>query len=220
MTGYEFLASLVGSLAWPVVVLIVLIVGRKKVSQAATALIGKIPVIRELQAGMVSAKFAEEARELKEDAEITEAPAGVSVIDSESVLDITSGTVPDIVEPESMTRLESAQRLLTVDPWAAVISGWTEVEYAIRDYYERVTQQPAPKRGAIDLLRRIGREDSDLDSHLLDLIMKLSRMKSDLLHERTSPVPVAAAQDYLYSVRVVVDQLNRSADQQMVTNQP
>lgn len=217
MTGYEFLASALSSLAWPAVIGITLLVGRKKVSEFAEAILARVPNMSEFNAWSVSAKFADKARVLREETEIVDSLPVAEAVLAETVVDVTSeapqqgsSASASASHPRFREDLANADLLLAVDPRAAVISAWVEVERAIQDRYETVMHTAPPKRPAMMLLKELASHDAGLPITQVKTIRELSSLRNALLHERNSHVTSDAAEDYLYTANSVIEHLLNS----------
>src|SRR5690349_11059570 len=100
-----FIASVIGSLAWPATVLCVVLLLRKE-------LIALLPFLRKLKAGPLEAVFEREVKELKSE---------------------TARTLPSpetkAVDNDNLRRL---YELAKVSPRASIVEAWQGVEFAAR----------------------------------------------------------------------------------------
>ena len=127
MGALEFIAQLVGSLAWPLVVLCVAVAARREIRDLIRSL-------RRLTYG----DFAAEFRRLEETSErIAESPT--------------------VALPAPRTADELVDDLLTVSPKAAVVEAFRAVERSIVDAAERHGMVESGRRSVTNVIRDLGR---------------------------------------------------------------
>jgi len=124
-----FVASIVGSLAWPVTVLIALILLRKQI-------IDLIPGIRRLKYKDLEVDFGKELEKIEKNVRTIEAPPPARM------------PLPAGMQPESLpkTQAELLERLATLSPNAAILESWRNVERAL-DYYFKSRSVERPLSG-------------------------------------------------------------------------
>lgn len=124
-----FVASVIGSLAWPVTVLIALFLLRKQ-------LIELIPGIRRLKYKDFEVDFGKELQKIEEKVRTIEAPPP------------TKMQLPADVQPEPLpkTQDELRERLAALSPNAAILESWRNVERTL-DFYFKSRSIERPQSG-------------------------------------------------------------------------
>jgi hypothetical protein len=117
MDVLSFIASIVGSLAWPATAFGIVLLLRKQ-------LVAMLPYLRKLKAGPVEAEFERE----------------VEVLEAESPLSLPP-TEQKLLTDESKRLLELAQ----VSPRAAILEAWHGVEFAARNAVLHNAGSPIPE---------------------------------------------------------------------------
>lgn len=107
MNWLEFIASLVGSLAWPVAAAIIALVFHKQVS-------GLLAKVKTLKWGEASVDFTEKLDQAENEAD---------------ALPVQTGDQPAVPPPAPSGRFHD---LLAISPNAAILDTWSEVESAVR----------------------------------------------------------------------------------------
>lgn len=170
MTSLEFVASLIESLAWPLVVLVAVWILRKPLGQL-------IPLLEKLKYKDLELDFS---RRLEEAREVTAAlpPAGRE----------------EIAAGES-----EAARLAAVSPRAAILEAWRVLESAIltaaHSLGESFSQQGRPLLvSAITALERSGM----IDRGLGDVLDDFRQLRNAAAHAPDFAVPVSEAISYVH----------------------
>lgn len=125
MSYLEFIIQMSNAWAWPLVTAGALVFLRKPIKLAATGIVARVDDIRRIKAPGVDVEFGREAKEL---AEATgERRVLPTKADRESPL-----------PPESTDeKFAKYQDLVTLDPTAAVLASFAELESLIRQEFER-----------------------------------------------------------------------------------
>lgn len=105
MSGLEFAASAVGSLAWPVAAVIIAAIFHKQIS-------GLLAKIRKLNWGDASVELAEQLDKVEDKARVIEAEAAN----------------PPVVPDQEEVPDDRFQALLAISPSAAILDAWKPVE--------------------------------------------------------------------------------------------
>lgn len=112
MSVLQFIASLVSSLSWPLVVIAVVLVFRKPLSAILGQLVARVSALTKVAAGSFEAEFAHRAADLLTPAD-NEAPTERSG---------RRNSVSSPVEGGQRAQLEQARNLADIDPRAAVLA--------------------------------------------------------------------------------------------------
>lgn len=177
----NFISSLVGSLAWPVVVLVIVLLLRHRI-------LGLIPSIRELQIGNLAIKFKEQVKELGEEAE---------------------KTIPALPERTAEVEgLDTIWKLAEISPRSSIIEAWrvveTEARRALRaaGMYEMQEKYLPPARMGHSLARR-----EVIDSKLSDLFNELRLLRNRAAHSQAFSIDEDVARDYIRTAMGIAGRL-------------
>lgn len=171
MSGFEFAASLVASLAWPVTVVALALVFRKALLGLMSGLFKRMGMMTELKAGnLVALKFSESVEQLDE--QITE-DARELVIEQ---------TEPDLAD-EDTARLS---------PRTLVIESWIYLEDVI--YWALYGEEPPTgvRRPPV----RVAVSNSALPLDLKKQIFDLHRLRNAAVHESGLEISEQTAREY------------------------
>lgn len=214
MNNLDFFASLVQSLAWPVVVGALLIIGRGQVAKVAAALIARIPEIASLKAGSGEINFDARAAEVFQQAAITIHSSEPSVSDSS---DASSRREP-VIDGVDADHLFGGigwgvvEKLLDAEPRAAVLLSWIAVEDALNKRFAAMFPGDADRRVPVrQKAERVLRFDED-GSATLDFLLDLQSMRNDVLHNAGTTFSRAAADDYVGAADIVIRRLTPTVD--------
>lgn len=113
-----FIAAIVGSLAWPVSLLVAVFMMRKPLTEL-------IPEIRRLKYKDLEVDFGKELEKIE------------AVMDTVERLPKSKGELPVEIEPEPLpkTRNELIEKLATLSPIAAILESWRNVERTLDIYF-------------------------------------------------------------------------------------
>jgi hypothetical protein len=112
----SFIASVIGSIAWPATALAVVLLLRRE-------LVALLPFLRKLKAGPVEAEFEREVKELESEAAATSPPP----------------------EPKALEgKAQRLFQLAEISPRAAVLEAWQGVEFAARRAVLKHAGSPIP----------------------------------------------------------------------------
>jgi hypothetical protein len=157
MDGYEFIASLVGSLAWPIAIFAIACVFHRQFRSLATR-------IQELTFPGGTAKFSHELDKARDAAEeITAAPDDVKG--------------PTKVVPGDPF-LELAEKL----PEAAVVQAYNTVLDVVHKHRHDLPNPPSPftPRSVVELLRQLGA----IDKQTMHLFKQVAATRNAAVHSR------------------------------------
>ncbi|WP_454116299.1 hypothetical protein [Microbacterium aurum] len=169
----EFISSLVGSLAWPVAVLAILIIFRKELVRLVATVRERIPSMTSVKGFGVEAVWsASEVRKVA--AEVSGLPDGASADDQ------PSGS-------------EKSVELARIEPSAGVINAFLDVEREVGRYLHRAG---IPWRGSpIPALQR-----SDLPRTVKDSVRDLSKLRNAAAHG-LGDITLDSALEYITTAR-------------------
>jgi hypothetical protein len=138
MDTLGFIASIIGSLAWPSVVLVCIFLLRKPLAQL-------IPLLRGLKYKGLEIDFGKRLEQLEEQADMASLPSIQP--------DAEMGQAPS---PE-VRYWETIELLSEVSPRSAIAEAWLRVEWALEDYFRRLgVERPQSYQGMLRVLRSRG----------------------------------------------------------------
>lgn len=196
------MASIIGSIAWPLVILVLILVLRAQIKKAAEAIVKRIADITEVTAPGVSVKLEKQINDL---AERTEAlpdstPTGENVVVSPQPAKIELRTFnPTVtVASEAEQQVTKYQRLAAENPKAAVLKAFSDLEVLLRRLYEQNlgAQGRFVSFGKIiDGLERAGL----LDEFVSRALREVSEIRNKVAHSDAA-VNQAMADGYIESI--------------------
>lgn len=156
MDWLTFFAAVIGSMAWPVVTVILLLTFRDELTKV-------VPFIKRLKAGPVEAEFDREVKQLKELA----APDGQ--------VEVTS--------PASVASKEFLFQLAQLHPRSAILESWVRLEAAARaalpqDISKSSKAGYVPAANLSQTLVNAGK----IDQSQVTLYHELRRLRNDVAH--------------------------------------
>ncbi|MDV7246766.1 MULTISPECIES: hypothetical protein [Rhodococcus] len=204
MGALEFIAAIVGSLAWPIVVLIVVVVLRRQIKELAGKLIARFAELIELNGPGFSFRFSEQLDELEREVEeiATKSAAGAKATEAEPDGASATEAEPDgasatEAEPDGASATDGAkvgegtrtagaeQRETTAlgeDPLVVLLRAYRVVEKAIARALDRhgiALQRQMPPNRALKLLSA----KADVDQGLRSIVADLATLRNKAVHE-------------------------------------
>lgn len=185
MDWLTFVSKAIDSLAWPIVVLVLGLVFRRK-------LLDLIPSIRKLKAGPVEAEFELAAKQvLANAAEVT-------------TRDALPGAKarPEVEAPgaqEIVARLINAR----TDPAGTILEGWAKVDGELFRLGQQMGLLADPLENTTKVYQSVMASDV-LPIGTKQLIRELRDLRNKVAHVKVTPTP-ESAQDYLLAVDRVVE---------------
>lgn len=186
MSVLEFIATLVKALAWPVVVLVAVVLFRDKLADLLTG------SMKRLKVGPIEAEWD---RTL-----------------SEAQVELEQPGVPSLDDPAVPvdTRRDLAQ-LANLAPAAAVMEGYANIERALRQLLEDAEDERALRTGASGLAR-LAVKQGLLNEETARAIEGLGVLRNLAAHGQAGEVTVERAVDYLALVDGVLFVLKNAED--------
>ncbi|BBY71624.1 hypothetical protein MINTM019_19220 [Mycobacterium paraintracellulare] len=197
MSWLEFVVQMSSALAWPAVASGAIVLLRKQIKTAATALVERIGEIANLKAPGVSIEFRQDVEKLAESTD--------SLVGDKGMPAITAGTSPRTVVLPQETTDERYMRYLEVsaiDPKAAVLWAFADFESLLRVQYKRRYPNERPNVGFRQIINRFA-GDGLLTEDLYGSMRELSNLRNRAAHEDTA-IDAATVYYYLQSVGNVV----------------
>lgn len=171
MDWLQFIASLIGSLAWPAVVLAAVVLLRRPLAAL-------LPLLRRLKYKDIEVEFDREVRELRDEAA--------------AVLPPLPRAVPSTVPENALLELAS------VSPRAAVVEAWLRVESAARRAIERRGVRPESGQALAGLqLTRTLRHAEILDNSARAVLDRLRMLRNQAVHAHDFAVGEESAREYV-----------------------
>ena len=165
MDFLSFLSNIIGSLAWPVILLVCFLLIRKP-------LVDLVPLIRILKYKEFEIEFGRKLEELEAQADRADLPSIPPA--AEGLKELT---------PEA-GYWETIERLSDVSPRAAIAEAWRRVEWALEDYFIKLgIERPPSYQGMVRVLRGLG-ERSKLPLAAMSLFQELRVLRNRAVHAR------------------------------------
>lgn len=189
MDPLTFIAEIAKALAWPAIILIVLLVLHRP-------LITLIPGIKFLRTKWFEVEFGKKLVEAETHAEKIPVPSSVP-------------EAWNFFGPSHSIKDMNLTRLVIISPRAAILETWTSLEVAMRDYL-RHKGKDSPK--SFHEIVRVLQGEADLPKDLVDLLNQLRDLRNQVAH--TSDVEVSASQalEYARLVNVVINYLRSDSE--------
>ncbi|MGX5682338.1 hypothetical protein [Schumannella luteola] len=173
----DFISSIVSSLAWPLVVLTLLLLFRPAIVSLLASLLARMDKLKRVKVpGGVEAEWfediVEDAEETAEDLPSRKTAAGTHV--------------PDATSPDDI-----ALELAKIDPASAVVTAFIGVERAAARALESLGE-PIPRNPVMGV-----RKSSKIDPALKALIADLSHLRNAAAHYREIDISAETARRYI-----------------------
>jgi hypothetical protein len=193
MSWPEFIVQMSQAWAWPAVTTGALVFLRKPIKLAATGIVARVGDIRRLKAPGVDVEFE---REVKQLAERTDERRTVP----------TTTAHESLLPPESTEeKFAKYQELLALDPGAAVLASFADLESLMRQEFERHFPDQGRYTPFGKMLRLLANEGFILGD-AVGKIAELVDLRNRVAHEGTR-VDANAADYYIRAVLNVIDNL-------------
>jgi len=167
MDFLSFLANIIGSLSWPIMILIFILLLRKPLSDL-------IPLIRTLKYKEFEIEFGRKLEELEAQADRAALPS----ISPTPTVEGLKGLTPEA------GYWEAIERLADVSPRAAIAEAWRRVEWALEDYFMKLgLERPPSYQGMVRAMRGLG-EGSKLPLAAMNLFQELRVLRNKAVHAR------------------------------------
>lgn len=171
MDALQFTASIVGSLAWPTVAIVAIVLLRRPLA-------GLLPLLRHLKYRDLELDFSQEVQQLKQQAEQTLKAA-----------------------PEALPQPSAQERavldLAVVSPRAAIVDSWRSIESAIRRGIEARGFPVKSNRDLVGprLIQTMGLAEI-LDGATRDLIDRMRMLRNEAAHAEDFEIDEYSARAY------------------------
>lgn len=200
MNWLEFIASVIGSLAWPVVVLIFFFLFKKPVMSILSALAKRIPMLTKVNApGGISAEFQAGVDAVKEDVEAIEEQVQTTVGKEITLEWSTHAPTTPQWEPYAIAE---------ISPTAAVLASYKALEIAIRSAAERLGVRTDQKNGGVRNASMIAQDvamAAGLERNPLTLsVGQLRRLRNEAAHRPDFEISVSSALGYVDTVESLI----------------
>jgi hypothetical protein len=179
VSGLEFIASVVASLAWPAAALILFFCIRKPLTEL-------LPLLQRLKYKDIELDFRKRVEEVSSEV-LEEVPAAPRAA-------------------RATTELESIAKLAEISPRAATIEAWRSVDVAAGDAARRLGWQPGRDRGTHQAVRFL-EQHPDLDPNVARLIQDLRQVRNQAAHVPAFAITKNTALEYASSAARVADYL-------------
>jgi hypothetical protein len=184
MGWLEFIAHIISSIAWPTVLIAVVVLLRRELQSA----LGSVKKIKYKE---FEAEFADRAVELE---------ARAMVLVPEPTRQASSLPAPKTGE-------EVLENLLRISPRVAVIESFAFVERAIEEAAIRHGLVPDRFRGVRNTLRELQQRDVIPEGVKL-LFEDLRKVRNDLVHAREAEISEADAWRYIHAAKVLAARIS------------
>ena len=185
MDWLAFVASVIGSLAWPSVLLIIFMLLRKP-------LYGLLPLLQKLKYKEIEVEFTRRVEEVSAEV-VQELPAPVPPV------------------PLGGDDSESVARLAEISPRAAVLESWRSVEAAALEAARRLGGDKFRDKTLTFHAIRFLEQHPSLDRGVIGLLRELRALRNDAAHAPDFALSKASALEYGVSCNRVVAYLRQLA---------
>jgi hypothetical protein len=202
VSWFEFIAQMSNAWAWPAVATGAIVLLRSQIKSAADAVVKRVDDVKRVKAAGVDIELE---RQIQDIAATTAAAEGE--LRSEAPKDLNETTPEDVSFPPETAkeRLTKYQQLALLDPRAAILLPFADLERFVRQRFERLYPEERPTTGfarIVDILHRDGR----LDDFIADSLKQMGRIRNQVAHERAA-LDVDVANYFLESVGNVMGYL-------------
>lgn len=182
MSWFEFIAQMSNAWAWPAVASGAIVLLRKQIKSAAEALVKRVEHIKRVKAAGVDIELEQQMQNI---AAATAAAEGE--LRSEAPQTPNEAPPEDVpLPPETANeRLTKYQQLAVLDPRAAILLPFSDLERSIRGRFRQLHPEERPTVGfprMVDVLRRDGYLDDDVAGSL----KQMSRIRNQVAHEQAA----------------------------------
>ncbi len=185
MSWFEFITQMSNAWAWPVVASGTIILLRKQIRLAAEAVVKRVGDIKRVRAGGVDIELEKEMRVIA-----ATTAAAEEELRSEAPKALQEKPFEDIpLPPETADeRLSKYQQLALLDPRAAVLLPFADLERAIRGRFRQLHPE---ERSTLSFLRiiEILNRNGQLDDHIAGSLMQMSSIRNRVAHEQAELDP-------------------------------
>lgn len=181
MSWLEFFSQLSSAWAWPAVTLTAVIMLRSQIRAAGNAIVKRIADIKRVKAGIVDVELEREVQVLAE----TTAAAEEQVRSRSSKTFAESRAELAPLPPETAEeRLAKYQQLAQIDPRAAILLPFSDLEQAIRRRFIALYPE---ERATLTLGRMVERlrQDDRLSPEIAKALQRMSRIRNQVAHTQT-----------------------------------
>jgi hypothetical protein len=201
----EFISSMTGALAWPIIVAIVLLSFRKAITKL-------LPDLRRLKAGPtgVEMEWERQLEEVREELEASRSIERLSPEDAKARME-EEAAAPVLAERQSVSRsfLTEIEELAKVSPSAAVLEAYRRLEAVLR----RAVRERHPDLSERDLsptsrLIKIARDDGLILPEEDSALQDLRNMRNRLAHGvETRAIDYEQAMEYAQLVTQLITRI-------------
>lgn len=183
MSWLEFIAALVGALAWPVVVLLIALIFRKKLAELLSERMTR------LKAGPLEVEWQRQVSETQADLEEAGASAPVSI---------------DLMDP-------ALRELAGRAPSAAVVEAFAQIERTLRTLATQwLPNEDIDRLGGLRLARLLQQRDV-LPEETVRAVESLTVLRNLSAHGRAADLDVERAMEYLALTQAVLFAIDQTA---------
>jgi hypothetical protein len=234
MSGSALAASLASSLAWPIVVLVIVFVLRKQLGVLVRNLADRMAHLARVQTPVGSAEFDSKLLEVKKELDPVPATTRVNTALQETITEESQSDPEQRRTSAGHLWLGSSNRIIIPDianpreleadsPEATVLASWNRIEIAVQlvaynlgiDVKDRSFQQYA-----IAVIASLGKQGVMPDfAAKTDALLKLAAMRNLVAHRGSEEITKLQAVEYAVSAirlaELVVDAYNRLAERDL-----
>jgi hypothetical protein len=192
MSWLEFIVQMSSAWAWPVVTTGAIVFLRKPIKSAATRLVGRVDDIRHLKAAGVEVDFERQVLELA---------LATKALESEAPKELPAAQPQEVVLPPETAgeRLIKYQQLALLDPRAAIILPFSDMERAIRERFHQLYPQ---ERSHLSFARIVDTIHGDglIDDYAASALKSMSHIRNQAAAEPNARLDVDVANSFVDSV--------------------
>ncbi|WP_144418325.1 hypothetical protein [Mycobacterium sp. EPa45] len=201
MSWLEFIAQMSDVWAWPVVATGTIVLLRKQIKSAANGLVGRVPDLRRLKGpGGIDLEF--NVRELA-----ASTAATTEELRGDASKELPAAEPEDVVLPSETAgeRLSKYEQLAQIDPRAAILLPFSDLESSIRERFRQLYPDFRPNVSFVQIVRRL-HQDGRLNDEIADSLMQMSKIRNQVAHEK-SDLDLDVVDYFLASVRNTIRNL-------------
>jgi hypothetical protein len=197
VTWLEFWAEIVSATAWPLVGLVAVFFLRKEIKSLASGIVGRVGDILRLQFPGGAIDFESKAKAIAENTDKLNRDQGDEVVTIEARQDVA---LPQETPREKRV---SYEELANVDPKAAILVSFADLEGLLRRSFKRIYPAESSKISFGKLVDTLHR-DGQIDSTLAESLKTLASMRNEISHGTAAVIDHDTAHYYVDAVTNVL----------------
>ncbi len=181
MSWLEFIVRMTSALAWPLVAGGAMILLRKQIRTAADKLVERVDKVVRLKFPGGSIDFKDQVRDLAATTAAETAELAAATPDALPTAQPAEVVLPPETADERLTKY---RELAVLDPRAAILLAFTDVESAIRQRFRQL--HPDQRSASFGRIIEVLYNDGLLDDEIVDALRRMSEIRNQVAHEQTA----------------------------------